>query len=75
VNDYVYVRGYGITQMTFRIYNRWGKLVFETTNRKQGWDGRYKGVLQPQDVYAYVLDVTYTGGATYRKTGDITLLR
>jgi gliding motility-associated-like protein len=61
--------------MNWKIYNRWGKLVFETTDHNSGWDGTYKGELQPMDVYAYVLDVEFFDGKKLRKTGDITLIR
>jgi gliding motility-associated-like protein len=69
------VVGFGIDNMTWRIYNRWGQKVFETSNRNDGWDGTYKGVLQPMDVYTYTLDVIYSDGKTTRRTGDITLIR
>ncbi|HEX6914687.1 MAG TPA: PKD domain-containing protein [Chitinophagaceae bacterium] len=75
LNDKVYVRGFAIGKMTWRIYNRWGQLVFMTQNRFEGWDGRYKGVLQPQEVYTYTLDIEFTDGTKAIKTGDITLLR
>lgn len=77
INDVVRLRGYGITKLNFRIYNRWGLLVYQATDPKQsgGWDGRYKGVVQPQDVYTYVADVTFYDGTKYQKKGDITLLR
>jgi gliding motility-associated-like protein len=75
VNDNVSVKGFGIQKMDWRIYNRWGQLIFQTGNTTQGWDGKYNGVLQPQEVYVYVLNVTFTDGKTYRKKGDITLLR
>jgi len=75
INDLVNVRGFGISKMDWRIYNRWGQLVFQTGSMNEGWDGKYKGVLQPQEVYVYVLDVTFTDGTTFRKKGDITLLR
>lgn len=74
-NDVVFVKGYGIDKMSWRIYNRWGQLVFVSTNINFGWDGRFKGVLQPQDVYAYTLSVQFTDGTKYSKKGDITLLR
>jgi gliding motility-associated-like protein len=74
-NDFVSVKGFGIEKMDWRIYNRWGQLIFQTGNTTQGWDGKYNGVLQPQEVYVYVLNVTFTNGTTYRKKGDITLLR
>ncbi|HRO46130.1 PKD domain-containing protein [Agriterribacter sp.] len=75
VNDKVYVRGYAIGKMVFRIYNRWGQLVYQSTDRNQGWDGKYKGVLQPMDAYAYTLEVEFTDGSKATKKGDITLLR
>ena len=75
VNDKVYVRGYAIGKMVFRIYNRWGQLVYQSTDRNQGWDGKYKGALQPMDAYAYTLEVEFTDGSKATKKGDITLLR
>jgi gliding motility-associated-like protein len=75
INDKVFVRGFGIKSMMWRIYNRWGTLVFETGDRTQGWDGTYKGSLQPKEVYHFVLDVEYSDNTKYQKKGDITLLR
>ena len=75
VNGYVMVRGFGIGKMDWRIYNRWGQMIFRTESRKIGWDGTFKGKLQPMDVYTYTLDVEFTDGRKVRKTGDITLLR
>jgi gliding motility-associated-like protein len=74
-NSVVYVRGYGINKMEWRIYNRWGELVFKSTNKREGWDGYYKGKLQPTDVYTYTLDAEFVDGQKIRKTGDISLLR
>ena len=74
-NAVVKVVGFGITRLNWNIYNRWGQLVFTTTDRKQGWDGTFKGVLQPMDVYTYTLDVEFSDGKKLKKTGDITLLR
>ena len=75
INAFVTVKGFGIGKMDWKIYNRWGQLIFQTSSRKQGWDGTYKGKLQPMDVYAYTLDVEFTDGKKLRKTGDITLLK
>lgn len=75
VNDKVYVRGFAIAKMMFRIYNRWGQLVFQTADRTQGWDGKFKGTLQPLDAYAYTLEVEFSDGTKATKKGDITLLR
>lgn len=71
----IYVRGFAIAKMRFAIYNRLGQKVFESNNASQGWDGRFKGVVQPMDVYAYTLDVEFSDGTRASKKGDITLIR
>ncbi len=75
INDMISVKGYGVEKMSWNIFNRWGQLVFTSSNLASGWDGRYKGAVQPQDVYAYTLNITFTDNTVYRKKGDITLLR
>ncbi|MFT3680297.1 MAG: PKD domain-containing protein [Ferruginibacter sp.] len=75
VNSVISVMGFGIGKMDWRIYNRYGQMIFHTNSRKDSWDGTFKGVLQPMDVYTYTLDVELTDGKKVRKTGDITLLR
>ena len=75
VNGRIKVEGFGIAEMHWSIYNRWGQKVYETNNTKSAWDGTFNGKIQPLDVYAYTLDVTFSDGTKYRKTGDITLLR
>ena len=74
-NGIVKVEGFGIGTLNWKIYNRWGQVVFATSNRNQGWDGTFKGALQAMDVYTYTLDVEFTDGQKLRKTGDISLLR
>ncbi|GAC1428812.1 MAG: hypothetical protein NVSMB7_05570 [Chitinophagaceae bacterium] len=74
-NSVIYVMGFGIGKMKWRIYNRVGNLVFESDSQRMGWDGKYKGVIQPMDVYAYTLEVEFTDGTRATKKGDITLLR
>ena len=75
VNSTVNVRGFGITKMSWKIYNRWGQIIFQSASKGIGWDGTYKGKLQPLDVYGYTLDAEFSDGKKLRKTGDITLLR
>jgi gliding motility-associated-like protein len=71
----IFVRGFAIGKMRFIIYNRLGQKVFETSDRNQGWDGKFNGIVQPMDVYAYTLEVEFTDGTRTTKKGDITLLR
>jgi gliding motility-associated-like protein len=75
INSTVLVRGYGIVKMKFMIWNRWGQKVFESSDINSGWDGRFKGAVQPMDVYAYTLDVEFFDGTKATKKGDITLIR
>ncbi len=74
-NAIVKVVGFGITHMVFRIYNRWGQMVFQSNDPYIGWDGTYKGTLQPMDVYGYTLEAEYSDGTHATKKGDITLIR
>ncbi|KQC00757.1 putative Ig domain-containing protein [Pedobacter sp. Hv1] len=73
-NDVFYAYG---TVMNFkiRIYNQWGQFVFESLSITQGWDGTFKGTLQPSGVYVYYIDVTFNSGNSKMLKGTITLLR
>lgn len=74
-NDLIYVRGYFIESMTLRIYDRWGELVFESTDQTQGWDGTFKGKPADPAVFDYYLETYCWTGEKYFKKGNITLIR
>jgi gliding motility-associated-like protein len=74
-NDRAVVYGFGVVKMTFRIYNRWGQLMFESTSTKFGWDGKFNGQPQPMDAYGYTLDAELIGGEKVKSSGSITLIR
>jgi gliding motility-associated-like protein len=74
-NDIMYVRGLYIEKVIFRIFDRWGELVFESNDVSIGWDGTFRGVLLQPDVYDYYLDVTCIGGLKSITKGNITLMR
>ncbi len=59
----------------FKIFNRWGEKVFETTDIREGWDGRLRDKEQPQGVYVYFIEAISPGGKVLYKQGNITLLR
>jgi gliding motility-associated-like protein len=59
----------------FKVYNRWGQLVFETTSEQKGWDGIYQGKLQPMQGYTWVLEAVDIDGLTISKKGSALLLR
>lgn len=60
---------------SFRIFNRWGTKVFETTDINEGWDGRHNGELQPMGVYIYTIEAVTNTGRSFTKQGNITLIR
>lgn len=74
-NDILELKGGAVKSVSLKIYNRWGSLVFETNSMNTGWDGTYKGVQQPVDVYAFILNATFIDGTTYQKKGNVTLTR
>jgi gliding motility-associated-like protein len=49
------VTDFEIIDWEFCVYNRWGQLVFITDIKDLGWDGKYRGAISPDGVYAYVL--------------------
>lgn len=59
----------------FRIYDRWGKSVFETTDPKKGWDGNVSGSPAGTDMYVWLVEGVYLSGERFVKKGTLTLLR
>ncbi len=65
----------GIVEYQLQVFSRWGELLFETTDVKQGWDGYYRDQLCPQGVYIWRVTATYSNGKRIEEAGDVTLLR
>jgi gliding motility-associated-like protein len=57
------------------IYNRWGQLVFYTTTKDAGWDGKFNGNAQPTGVYVYFLEMQTLGGEKVTQKGTVALIR
>jgi len=74
-NEVLYVRGALVEEMVFRIYDRWGEMVFESFDRTDGWDGTFRGKEMDPDTYDYYLKVTCVGGDEAIVKGNITLIR
>jgi gliding motility-associated-like protein len=64
-----------VSLKNFRIFNRWGELVFETTKLEDAWDGTKNGVPQPMGVYIYMVEANTYLGKRFYKQGNITLIR
>jgi gliding motility-associated-like protein len=75
-NDILYVIDKNIAELIyFRIFNRWGEVVFSTDNLYIGWDGSFKNKKQEMDVYSYDLHVITTYGREIQVSGLISLLQ
>ncbi len=74
LNDLACVYGPCIKDIDFKIYDRWGELVFETTDKSNCWDGSYKGKTLNNAVFAWTLDATLRSGRHITKKGNITLI-
>jgi gliding motility-associated-like protein len=57
------------------IFNRFGEKVFETTDFKQGWDGMFKGKLQPPETFVWYCTYQLTGAAAQLEKGTLVLVR
>ena len=77
INDIIYVGGWGIKKLNyFRIFNRYGQLIFETNDLKTGWDGTYRSVAQNMETYVYQLSVdTYIDSEPLTKSATFKLIR
>ncbi len=66
----------GITQLHFfKVYNRWGQVMYSTTQPGRGWNGIFNGVKQPSGTYVYQTEGTdYLGKKIFRK-GSAVLIR
>ncbi len=83
MNDALMVHGpTGTTVLTFRVYDRWGELVFRADNYKINstdssvvWDGIFKGSPMNPAVFVWYVEVEYIDGRTESKKGNTTLIR
>jgi gliding motility-associated-like protein len=75
-NDAVFVNGWGIkTLLEYQIFNRWGQLIFTTSNIHEGWDGTFNGALQSSDIYVYKVKVMTWKNSEIKEEGYINLVR
>ena len=80
-NDFFTVfTGNNVANITnFEVYNRWGETVYTNGNISPadlvGWDGSFREVDMPADVYVYKITVEYLDGSFELFQGDVTLVR
>lgn len=75
-NDYLDIFLIDIAELKwFRVFNRWGQLLFETTDPRQRWDGKYKGLMQPAETYIWLAEGVGGDGSRVIRRGQCILLR
>jgi gliding motility-associated-like protein len=76
-NNYAngFIEGGAIVEMNFEVYNRFGQLVFRTTDPHEGWDGNFKGKPMNPAVFVYKLDYRLINGLSATLNGNVTLYR
>jgi len=76
-NDFFAPKAYGLLEYEMLIFNRWGDLIFTTSNLSIGWDGRVQdgsGELCPQDVYVYKISIKTNTFLKKTYVGHVTLV-
>jgi len=74
-NDIFKAYGMNVHEFEMYIYDRWGKVIFNTKNIDEGWNGKYANELLPTGVYAYAIFYIDAVGIKKKVSGSITLIR
>ena len=76
LNDYLKPIPVGMKEFRyFRVYNRWGQLVFDIKDSPKGWDGTINGVAQASQVVVWVAEGVGINNVVYKQKGTCTLIR
>jgi gliding motility-associated-like protein len=81
LHDQLEIFGKNFKNFEMRIFNRWGEVIFISTNPEEMWDGFYRGELMPVGSYPWVIEyepVNITGSTApgiRRRTGSVTIIR
>ncbi|MDX2002456.1 MAG: gliding motility-associated C-terminal domain-containing protein [Chitinophagales bacterium] len=75
INDKFLVYASGVKEMELKVYDRWGELVFQSSDINSGWDGTYKGEPLTPNTFVYTAKVVYLDGKEKSAKGSVTLLR
>ena len=74
-NDVFHPHHMGIVDYELIIFNKWGELIFRSTDPYIGWDGYFQGRIVRQDVYAWKATATFSSGYRTTQAGDVTLIK
>ena len=76
LNDYLYpANALNVTNLEFRVYNRFGQVIFESHDGTKKWDGKLNGQVQPTGTYIWMLSYTDLSGRKINQTGSTVLIR
>ena len=76
INDYLRPILMGFTSVNyFRVYNRWGKLLYQMQSDKPGWDGTINGARQQMQAVVWMIEATDVDGKIHKRQGTSILLR
>lgn len=75
LNDTFTVLGQYVVGFQMTLFNRWGELLFNTTDIQTGWDGTFKGKEMPEGTYTFIAYITDRAGRTFKRSGSVLLLR
>ncbi|MBK7124024.1 MAG: gliding motility-associated C-terminal domain-containing protein [Chitinophagaceae bacterium] len=76
LNDYLRPVLMGISTVNyFRVYNRWGKLLYQAQSDRPGWDGRINGQRQDMQTVVWMIEAVDVDGYTHKRQGTSILLR
>ena len=74
-NFKVFVTEAFIDTFEMKIFNRWGEMIFSTTDLLNGWDGKFNGNPQPEGTYTFIATLRDKTGRTFKRDGAVMLLR
>ena len=64
-----------LDEFELQVFDRWGEVVFETTDPSNTWDGKYENELCPQGVYTWRVKIKFKSRKIVEKIGHVNLLR
>ena len=76
INDELYIKGWGLKQLIeFKVFNRFGEMIYQSNKLDKGWDGTYKGKPLANETYLYTIKVLTYNNEILSKSGEIKIIR
>jgi gliding motility-associated-like protein len=75
INDEFVIISEDITNFSLMIFNRWGELLYESTDIEESWDGTYKGKLSQIDTYIWKIRYSDVNKKSKDIYGHVNLIR